>query len=108
MLREQRKKLGAKYYIRNPYEQLASRFGEDPQKLIDEYNLILEKKSNQPASVREPIKFVVGRALDLLLSAKAREAIKAEQEAKKAKEEKKEEQPKKKRKTTTKKTKTKT
>ena len=43
-LRRQRNKYGAQYNYKNNYEQLNRRFGEDPRKLIDEYNLILDKK----------------------------------------------------------------
>lgn len=45
-----RNKYGAQYNHKNNYEQLNRRFGEDPRKLIDEYNLILDKKSNQPVA----------------------------------------------------------
>lgn len=72
-LNEQREKLGVRYNHRNVYEQLGRRFGEDPQKLIAEYNLILDKKSAQPASVREPIKAVVQTAINRLIVNKAKE-----------------------------------
>lgn len=82
-LRRQRNKYGALYNHRNNYEQLAKRFGEDPRKLIAEYNLILDKKSNQPVSVREPILNIVQTAINRLIDAKAREAEQMQQTKKK-------------------------
>ena len=73
-LRRHRNKYGAQYNYRNNYEQLNRRFGEDPRKLIDEYNLILDKKSNQPVAVREPIKAIVATAINRLIAAKMKEA----------------------------------
>lgn len=73
-LRRQRNKYGAQYNYKNNYEQLNRRFGEDPRKLIDEYNLILDKKSNQPVAVREPIKAIVATAINRLIAAKMKEA----------------------------------
>ena len=73
-LRRQRKKYGAEYNYKNNYEQLNRRFGEDPRKLIDEYNLILDKKSKQPFAVREPIKAIVATAINRLIAAKMKEA----------------------------------
>ena len=78
-LRRQRNKYGAKYNYKNNYEQLNRRFGEDPRKLIDEYNLILDKKSNQPVAVREPIKAIVATAINRLIAAKMKAATKREQ-----------------------------
>ena len=77
-LRRQRNKYGAQYNYKNNYEQLNRRFGEDPRKLIDEYNLILDKKSNQPAAVREPIKAIVATAINRLIAAKMKEAEEAD------------------------------
>lgn len=74
-LREQRNKYGAQHDNRNNYEQLEKRFGEDPRKLIAEYNLILDRKSCQPVSVREPIKHIVAVSINRLIDAKAREAM---------------------------------
>ena len=78
-LRRQRNKYGAQYNYKNNYEQLNRRFGEDPRKLIDEYNLILDKKSNQPVAVREPIKAIVATAINRLIAAKMKAATKREQ-----------------------------
>ena len=78
-LRRQRNKYGAQYNYKNNYEQLNRRFGEDPLKLIDEYNLILDKKSNQPAAVREPIEAIVATAINRLIAAKMKAATKREQ-----------------------------
>ena len=78
-LRRQRNKYGARYNHKNKYEQLNRRFGEDPLKLIDEYNLILDKKSNQPAAVREPIEAIVATAINRLIAAKMKAATKREQ-----------------------------
>lgn len=78
-LRRQRNKYGAEYNYKNNYEQLNRRFGEDPRKLIDEYNLILDKKSNQPVAVREPIKAIVATAINRLIAAKMKAATKQEQ-----------------------------
>ena len=77
-LRRQRNKYGAQYNYKNNYEQLNRRFGEDPRKLIDEYNLILDKKSNQPVAVREPIKAIVATAINRLIAAKMKEAEEAD------------------------------
>ena len=77
-LRRQRNKCGEKYNFKNNYEQLNRRFGEDPRKLIDEYNLILDKKSNQPVAVREPIKAIVATAINRLIAAKMKEAEEAD------------------------------
>ena len=74
----QRNKYGAQYNYKNNYEQLNRRFGEDPLKLIDEYNLILDKKSNQPAAVREPIEAIVATAINRLIAAKVKEAEEAD------------------------------
>ena len=82
-LRRQRNKYGEQYNYKNNYEQLNRRFGEDPRKLIDEYNLILDKKSNQPAAVREPIKAIVATAINRLIAAKVKEAEQMEQPKKK-------------------------
>ena len=78
-LRRQRNKYGSEYNFKNNYEQLNRRFGEDPHKLIDEYNLILDKKSNQPVAVREPIKAIVATAINRLIAAKMKAATKREQ-----------------------------
>lgn len=78
-LRRQRNKYGAEYNFKNNYEQLNRRFGEDHRKLIDEYNLILDKKSNQPVAVREPIKAIVATAINRLIAAKMKAASKREQ-----------------------------
>lgn len=78
-LRRQRNKCGEEYNFKNNYEQLNRRFGEDPRKLIDEYNLILDKKSNQPVAVREPIKAIVATAINRLIAAKMKAANKREQ-----------------------------
>lgn len=78
-LRRQCNKYGARYNFKNNYEQLNRRFGEDPRKLIDEYNLILDKKSNQSVAVREPIKAIVATAINRLITAKMKAATKREQ-----------------------------
>lgn len=84
-LRRQRNKYGARYNHKNKYEQLNRRFGEDPLKLIDEYNLILDKKSNQPAAVREPIEAIVATAINRLIAAKMQEAEEADKSKKSVK-----------------------
>ena len=84
-LRRQRNKYGAQYNYKNNYEQLNRRFGEDPRKLIDEYNLILDKKSNQPVAVREPIKAIVATAINRLIAAKMKEAEEADKSKKSVK-----------------------
>ena len=84
-LRRQRNKYGARYNHKNKYEQLNRRFGEDPLKLIDEYNLILDKKSNQPAAVREPIEAIVATAINRLIAAKMKEAEEADKSKKSVK-----------------------
>ena len=84
-LRRQRNKYGAQYNYKNNYEQLNRRFGEDPRKLIDEYNLILDKKSKQPAAVREPIEAIVATAINRLIAAKMKEAEEADKSKKSVK-----------------------
>lgn len=84
-LRRQRNKYGVRYNHKNKYEQLNRRFGEDPLKLIDEYNLILDKKSNQPAAVREPIEAIVATAINRLIAAKMKEAEEADKSKKSVK-----------------------
>ena len=84
-LRRQRNKYGAQYNYKNNYERLNRRFGEDPRKLIDEYNLILDKKSNQPFAVREPIKAIVATAINRLIAAKMKEAEEADKSKKSVK-----------------------
>ena len=84
-LRRQRNKYGAQYNQKNNYEQLNRRFGEDPLKLIDEYNLILDKKSKQPAAVREPIEAIVATAINRLIAAKMQEAEEADKSKKSVK-----------------------
>lgn len=84
-LRRQRNKYGTRYNHKNKYEQLNRRFGEDPLKLIDEYNLILDKKSNQPAAVREPIEAIVATAINRLIAAKMQEAEEADKSKKSVK-----------------------
>ena len=84
-LRRQRNKYGARYNHKNKYEQLNRRFGEEPLKLIDEYNLILDKKSKQPAAVREPIEAIVATAINRLIAAKMQEAEEADKSKKSVK-----------------------
>ena len=81
----QRNKYGARYNHKNKYEQLNRRFGEEPLKLIDEYNLILDKKSKQPAAVREPIEAIVATAINRLIAAKMQEAEEADKSKKSVK-----------------------
>ena len=108
-LRRQRNKYGAQYNYKNNYEQLNRRFGEDPRKLIDEYNLILDKKSNQPVAVREPIKVIVQTAINRLIEAKEMEVMeKAMKNVLASQKEKVTDKPKKKRTTTKKKKQSKT
>ena len=84
-LRRQRNKYGARYNHKNKYEQLNRRFGEDSLKLIDEYNLILDKKSKQPAAVREPIEAIDATAINRLIAAKMQEAEEADKSKKSVK-----------------------
>ena len=108
-LRRQRNKYGAQYNYKNNYEQLNRRFGEDPRKLIGEYSLILEKKSSQPVSVREPIKVIVQTAINRLIEAKEMEVMeKAMKNVLASQKEKVTDKPKKKRTTTKKKKQSKT
>jgi hypothetical protein len=79
-LRRQRNKYGAQYNYKNNYEQLNRRFGEDPHKLIAEYNLILMKQSNQPASVRKPILHICNIALNRLIEEKRKEMEEKQEE----------------------------
>jgi hypothetical protein len=72
-LHRQKIKLGPAYNPKNNYARLNERFGEDPRKLLDEYSLIIDKKSMQPAAVRQPIKYIVEYAMDLLIASKAKQ-----------------------------------
>lgn len=55
-LRRQRNKYGAQYNYKNNYEQLNRRFGEDPRKLIDEYNLSLIRSQTSLLQSANPSK----------------------------------------------------
>ena len=79
-LARQRDSLGARYNKNNDYEQLGRRFGEDPHRLIAEYNLILMKQSNQPASVRKPILHICNIALNRLIEEKRKEMEEKQEE----------------------------
>lgn len=67
-LQGQRKKYGKRYNSKNDYEQIDRRFGnayQDPQKFLDEFMLIQQKRSSQPASVRTVIRHIGARAFQL-------------------------------------------
>lgn len=67
-LHDQRKKYGNRYNSKNDYEQIDRRFDnahQDPQKFLDEFMLIQQKRSSQPASVRTVIQHIGARAFQL-------------------------------------------
>ena len=82
-LRKKRKELGNRYNHRNNYELINERFGnahDKPELFYDEYLLILEKKSNRPASVREVIAAIVGKAQQELFNIKLEQIRKEKEE----------------------------
>ena len=63
-------------YIRsNPYENLIDHFGLEPEKLVAEFTLINQKKSNQPSAIRKAIKEVVGNAINNLIRTRVKNGI---------------------------------
>ena len=63
-VQEYRLKYGARYNMKNAIEELFRRFGrpeEKPMEFIEEYTLILLKKSKQPAVIR-PVIADIGNA----------------------------------------------
>lgn len=85
-LRKKRRELGNNYNRRNNYELITDRFGSartKPELYYDEYMLILEKKSKRPASVREVIAVVVGKAQQALFSEKLKTIREQKKEAEK-------------------------
>ncbi len=72
MLVEAQKKHGNRYNNKNRYEELYKRFGDprkDPERFYDEYGLILQKKSELPASVRYTVESIMQTAFNWLSSA---------------------------------------
>lgn len=66
MLYEARMKFMERYNANNEYEKMYERFGrpeKDPDKFFDEFNLIAEKKSKLPASVRYTLEKVLNDVL---------------------------------------------
>lgn len=85
MLVEEKIKHGNRYNNKNRYEELYKRFGDprnDPKRFYDEYGLILQKKSDLPASVRYTIESIMQTAFSWLSAA----LIMKEQEAHEEKE----------------------
>ena len=55
-LERARKKYGSRYNWKNDFEGCIRRFGlEDNEKLLNEYEKICQKKSNEPSSIRSVI-----------------------------------------------------
>lgn len=85
-LRKKRAELGNNYNRRNNYELITDRFGnakDKPELFYDEYVLIIQKKSKRPASVREVIAVVVGKAQQALFSEKLKTIREQKKEAEK-------------------------
>lgn len=87
---QQRRDLGSRYNWRNPYEQIDRRFGRAGTEVgarayLEEFKLIVNKSSNQPASVRQVITDICQRALSLYLIEKAQEKKPSEKPAPKKK-----------------------
>lgn len=52
-LKDAREKYGARYNRKNDYEEFGRRFGyDDPERLWHEFDLVWQKRSNEPASIR--------------------------------------------------------
>lgn len=72
MLFEAQKKYGNRYNNKNRYEVMYKRFGDpqrDPERFYDEYGLILQKKSELPASVRYTVESIMQTAFSWLSAA---------------------------------------
>lgn len=68
MMNDARKKYGNRYNKKNDYEVFDRRFGyNDPEKLWAEFELIWQKKSNQPAALRKVITAIGLSARDYAL-----------------------------------------
>ena len=69
-LDSQKKALGRMYNNKNIYEQICRRFcdpAKDTEKIFNEYMLCLNKASKQPASIREVVLEIGGRAVSMYL-----------------------------------------
>lgn len=52
-LKDAREKYGARYNKKNDYEEFGRRFGyDDPERLWHEFDLVWQKCSNEPSSIR--------------------------------------------------------
>lgn len=81
-LADQRRKYGARYNKKNPYEMFTRRFCDprkEPEKFYDEYMLCLNKASNQPASVRTVIEEIGRQAVNSCLWQREKQRIKRQQ-----------------------------
>ncbi len=68
MMNDARLKYGDRYNKKNDYEVFERRFGyNDPEKLWAEFELIWQKKSNQPAALRKVITAIGLSARDYAL-----------------------------------------
>ena len=68
MMNDARLKYGNRYNKKNDYEVFDRRFGyNDPEKLWAEFELIWQKKSNQPAALRKVITAIGLSARDYAL-----------------------------------------
>lgn len=82
MLSKARMELGARYNPKNSIEQMYAKFGNpkfEPEKFFDEYMLIIDKKSQLPASIRYTVRDVCLNAhrqcaLDMLKAQQQAEA----------------------------------
>ncbi|MBO4551508.1 MAG: hypothetical protein J5733_12325 [Bacteroidaceae bacterium] len=75
--------VGPRYNHRNAYETISERFGNPydcrPAKYFDEYILILNKASKQPASVRGVIADIGRRAVNMFLVNRMKQQQKRQQ-----------------------------
>ena len=84
-VREARDKYGSRYNEKNKVEDMYHRFGRpqwEPEKFAKEYFLILQKKSDLPATVRYPVRDICAAAMNECYYDKMVALAKAQKEAK--------------------------
>lgn len=85
MMREAKVKYGIHYNTKNEYEVFCRRFGaNDAEKILQEFDLIRAKQSNQPAVIRKVIKELGENAFRYcyMMWAKEQQEMKKEQKPK--------------------------
>ena len=89
-----KEKYGSRYNTKNKVEEMYHRFGNpkwEPERFAKEYFLIMQKKSNLPATVRYPVQDICAAAMNECYHDKMMTLIKQQEAERKAAEEKKEE-----------------